>query len=373
MTTPSLPPRQSPGASFRPIVENDLAGNGSGFDFDGDDLDAYYDDYEPGVGDRFRAFAGRALIRLGWLVLAAGLAFGSAGIVAAAEHAPSSGMRPELTWAADKALSTKLDAAVRELALLSQDVAALGTQARKTLSSLTQLNQIGLRAAWDAGWSNVISIDAEAADLNQKLECGAWDTTLQLELAKQYSPAIVARYHQVCVAVASVAPIRDDWQAMVAGSQTAIRVADDIDTHDSVATDALKSANQGRWVDALAKIGRASASISDATTIANNLSTVTDVSTLTTWLTRTTNWDNSASLLWQAMIDSKGVLNKQVTAALRGESEAKALLPNNTSVLQIVLYEVAGNLTSNGISIETARGNLTSALTELTGGSVLGG
>ena len=250
---------------------------------------------------------------------------------------------------------------------------AAGTQARSTLSSLTQVNALGLKSAWDAGWSDVTSIDAEAADLNKKLACKDWDTTLQVELAKKYSPAMVTRYHKVCTAVASIAPIHGDWQAMVDGSTTAMRVAGDIETHDSVATDALKSAGQGRWADALASIGQASASISDATTIANNLSTVTDVSTLSTWLSRTTEWDAAASRLWQAMIDSKGVVTKQVTAALRAEGTARALLPNNTEVLQVVLYEVAGNLTSDGISIETARGDLAGALADLTGGSVLGG
>ena len=373
MTMPSLPPRPSPGSSFRPIEDNDLAGLGSRLDFEGDDFDLFYEDYEPGWGDRFRALAGRLMIRVGWLVLATGLAFGSAGLVAAAEHLPSSGARPELTWAADKTISTKLDAAVRELALLSQDVDALGKQARNTLSSLTQVNALGLRSAWDAGWSDVTSIDAEAADLNKKLACKDWGTTLQVELAKKYSPAMVTRYHKVCAAVASVDPIHGDWQAMVDGSTTAMRVAGDIETHDSVATDALKSAGLGRWADALASIGQAAASISDATTIANNLSTVTDVSTLSTWLSRTTEWDGAASRLWQAMIDSKGVVTKQVTAALRAEGEARTLLPNNTEVLQVVLYEVAGNLTSDGISIETARGDLASALADLTGGSVLGG
>jgi hypothetical protein len=373
MTTPGLPPRSSYGSSFRPVQENDLTGFGSDFDLGGDDLDLYYEDYEPGLGDKFRALAGRVLVRVGWLLLAGGLAFGSAGIVAASEHLPSTGARPELTWAADQSLSTKLDAAVRELALLSQDVDGLGTQARKLLSSLTQLNQIGLRAAWDGGWSNVTSIDAEAADLNKKLDCASWATTLEATLEKQYSPAMITRYHKVCLAVASVAPLHGDWQSMVDGSKTAMQVASDIETHDSVATDALKYANQGRWADAIAKLALASSSIADAKTISDELATVTDVSTLSTWLDRTKNWDDAASLLWQTMIDSKGVLNKQATAALRAEGAARALLPNNTDVLQVVTYEVAGNLTSDGISIETSRGDLAGALADLTGGSVLGG
>ena len=373
MTTPPLPPRSGSGASFRPIQENDLAGLGPDFDLGGDDPDLFYEEYEPGRADRARAFGGRVLFRFGWLVLAAGLALGSAGVVAAEEHLPSTGSRPELTWAADQTLSTKLDAAVREIALLSQDVDALGTQARQLLSSLTQLNAISLKNSWDSGWSAVTSIDAEAADVNQQLDCASWATTLQATLAKQYSPAMITRYHQACLAVASIAPLHDDWQAMVDGSKTAMQVTGDIEAHDSVATDALKAANQGRWQDALAKLGQASSSIADAKTISDALSAVTDVSTLSTWLDRTNAWDKSAGLLWQTMIDSKGVLNKQVDAALRGESAARALLPNNNDVLQVVMYEVAGNLTSDGLSIETSRGALASALAELTGGSVLGG
>ncbi len=375
MTTPGQPPRPIYGASLRPIEDSDLIGYGSDFGFgvDDQDLDYDYEDYELDFGDRLRLIAGRALVRVGWLGLAAGLAFGSAGVVAAAEHLPSSGARPELTWAADRALTIRLNDAVRELALLKQDVDSLSTQARATLSSLTDINAVALRTAWDSGWNDVNSIDTESADLNAKLDCATLASTSATALAEKYSPPLVTRYRLTCVAVASVAPIHDDWQSMVDSSKTAFQVVDYIESHDSIATDALKLATQGRYPEAIAKLAVASFAISDATTIANNLAKVTDVSTLTTWLTRTTNWDTAVKLLWQTTIDSKGLITAQVTAALRGEAQARALLPDNTSVLQVVLYEIAGNMTSDGISIETARGQLGAALDELTGGSVLGG
>ena len=100
---------------------------------------------------------------------------------------------------------------------------------------------------------------------------------------------------------------------------------------------------------------------------------MTDVSTLTAWLTRTQAFDDALRLLWQTMIDSKGKVTAQVTAALRGVSAAEALLPTNSDVLQVVLYEAAGDLTSSGISIETARGALADALSDLTGDTVSGG
>ncbi len=371
MTTPSLPPRPGYGSRLRPILDSDLAGYDPTIDLDGDEADLYYD-YELGWGDRIRAMAGHGLRRVAWLLLAAGLAFGSAGVVAAVQHLPSTGERPELTWGADQVLSTRLDAAVRDLARLNDDVDSLGQMARQTLSSLANVNQIGLQQAWNEGWNNVNSIDAGAADLNSRLQCQSWDATLAPDLSKTYSPALVDRYHRVCLAIASVSPLHADWQAMVDGSGTAIRVANDIETHDSLGTDALQFASEGRYSDALAKLSDAATAIADATSIADTLAAATDVSTLTTWLTRTKAVDDALNLLWQSEIASKGAINAQVAAALRAVNSAKALLPDSNSVLQVVLYELASNLTTDGISIETAKGALATALSDLTGGTVYG-
>lgn len=372
MSTPNPPPRPMSGWSLRPIEESDLARYGSPYDMEGDDLDLQYEEYEVGLGDRIRNFIGRVLIRVGWVVLAAGLAFGSAGIVAATEHLPSSGTRPELTYGADLILSTKLDAAVRDLARLKDDVDSLGDMARKTLAAMAQINRTDLQAAWDGGWNNINSIDAGAADLKNRLNCGAWSSTLQVELIKTYSPAMVDRYHSVCVAIDSVAPLHAAWQSMVDGSATAMRVVDEIETHDSNAADALKSATAGRYQDGLNQLVLADDSLADAATIAQMLAATGDVSILTTWLARTKTFDDTLRVLWQTMIDSKGKVTAQVTAALRAVDAAKALLPQNSDALQVVLYEAAGSLTSSGISIETSRGALGDALASLTLGSVVG-
>jgi len=54
---------------------------------------------------------------------------------------------------------------------------------------------------------------------------------------------MVDRYHSVCVAIDSVAPLHAAWQSMVDGSATAIRVVDDIETHDADATAAPSSSS----------------------------------------------------------------------------------------------------------------------------------
>jgi hypothetical protein len=374
MSTPDLPPRLPYGSSLRPIDDSDLTASGAGFDFGDDYYDLDFEGYEPGWGDRFRNLVGRGLVRLGWLVLAAGLAFGSAGIVAAGEPPPSSGSRPELTWAADQALATRISAAIRDLARLNDDVDSLGTQARKVLSSLTQINQIDLQAAWNDGTNAAVAIDTAAAALNDRLQCAAWDSTLQATMNKTYSPALVDRFHKVCLAIASVAPLHDDWQAMVDGSRTAIRVANDIEAHDSIATGALQSATQGRYPDALAQLKGASDAIADATAIANRLALVADVSTLSDWLSRIAQMDAALALVWQSMIDSNGMITAKVTAALRLEQEANDQLPQTNAVFGVVMYELAKaeNLASYGIPIETAKGALAAALDDLNGGTVFG-
>jgi hypothetical protein len=374
MTTPSLPPRPTYGSSLRPIEDSDLTGHGSAFDFDGEALD--YGDYELGSGDRFRNFIGRGLVRLGWLALAAALALGSAGIVASADHLPSTGSRPELTWSQDQILSAKLTAATRDLARLGDDVDSLFNQGMNTLSGLTQINQVVLQKAWDEGWNNVNAIDAGSADLNSRLQCTQWGSSLRTDLIKTYSPALVDRYFEVCQAISAVAPLHDNWQSMFDRSRIAITVVNDIEDWDASAKEARSSAAQGNYGDALTKLRTASAAIADASRTSSLLAITTDVGTLTKWLARMGQVDGALALLWQMMIDSHGVVTSQVTAALRAVNEANAMLPQTTddftSTLQVAMYEMAGNLVSETANINQAKGALANALADLTGGVVYG-
>jgi hypothetical protein len=368
MTTPGLPQRLPPGSGLRPIEGRDLAVYGpGGYQLGTDDYDLDLDDTVLTFGDKLRAWVGRVIVRLAWLALAAGVALGSAGVLGATQGAPSSGSRTELTYSADKALSDRLDTAVRDLARLKDDVDSLGDMARKTLASLSQVNQLALQDASVHGDNNINAIDAAAAKLTKSLDCGSWSAARAVELAKVNSPAVVDRYHSVCLSLDSVAPLRGDWDSLMAGSLTAMRVATDINTHDATAADALILGTQGRYPEAIDKLKGASAAIADASSIADKLAKVTDVSTLTEWLDRTKQMDDALHLLWQTMIDSKGKITVQVTAALKGVAEAKALLPASTDVLQVVMYELAGQLTSDGISIEIAKGALADALANLVG------
>jgi hypothetical protein len=373
MTSPNWPKSPLSDAPDRSPVNFPLPGFGpEEYEFVPEetyDDEEYYD--EDGRRTRLRRFGVWFLTRVAWLALAAVLALGSAGIVAATAQPSTAADRPELTYGADQQLSNRLDAAVRDVALLNDDVIVLGNMARSVLTSLSQVNQVKLSAAYQDGDAAVLAIDARAARLSSDLECTPWTSAREDDLARTYSRGMIDRWHQVCLAIASVAPLAEDWSAMEGGARVAMQVADDFNNHDSAAAEALQLATKGRYPEALTKLQTASAALSDAQRIADQLAKVTDVSTLSGWLSRTRAMDDALALLWQTMIESKGRVTVQVTAALKGVTDAKALLPDNNGILTVVLYEMAGNLTAHGISIETAKGQLSAALTELTG-TVLG-
>jgi hypothetical protein len=370
---PKLPPYDDRGPSrggyplggFGP-EEYEFAPDQSEYDFE----DEGYE--EAGLRARLRSLGARLLVRVAWLGLAAMLALGSAGIVAATGQSTVPGDRPELTYGADRQLSARLDAAVRDVALLDDDVIVLGNMARQVLANLSQVNQVKLNAAFQDGDTAVAAIDARATRLTASLECTPWTDAREADLARTYSQAMIDRWQQVCVAVASVAPLADDWAGMETGARVAMQVADDMNNHDATGAEALQLATQGRYPEALVKLEQASAALEDAQRIATAMAKVTDVSTLQSWLTRSKGMDDALALLWRTMIDSKGRVTIQVTAALKAVTDAKALLPDNNGIMTVVLYELAGDLTANGISIETAKGQLAMALADLTGGPVLG-
>lgn len=375
MLTPGRPTQKLP----NDVAGRGAAGRGSEFDFSvpvpGDDSGGY-DDYDyddgPNLRKRIRSWFARTLARLGWLGLAGVLAFGSAGMVAATSHSPALGARQELTWGFDRTLNVKLDGAVGDLVLLSDDVTQLGAMTRSVLSNLAQVNQVGVTAAQGDGTIALTAIDDRAANLRERLDCGPWTDAKVTQLIKTYSSDAIARYRSVCLALNAVAPLDDDWASLVGGSTEAMKVAQDIADHDTLGKAALQLGTAGRYSEALAKLADADKPLSEATTFAAKLAIVADLSTLTTWLTRTTGFDDSLRVLWQSMIDSKGRVTPQVTAALKGVNDAKALLPTDNSALQVSLFEMANRLTADGISIETARGQLATAVSALTGGTVAG-
>ena len=116
----------------------------------------------PGV---FRAI----LVRLAWLAVAALVAFGAAGVVAAMQHTPGTPARAELTWSGDRAAEPALDAAAAELQVLADAVDTLGSTARQSLSAVVvgDLGSLGDLTA--RGTAELASVDAQATRVETAL------------------------------------------------------------------------------------------------------------------------------------------------------------------------------------------------------------
>jgi hypothetical protein len=93
------------------------------------------------------------------------------------------------------------------------------------------------------------------------------------------------------------------------------------------------------------------------------------VSTLNQWLDLNEAYDKSLRNLYQALTDSKGLVNAKVTAAFAAEKAALAALPADTKGLVVILAEIGrGGLNQAVITIEEARGDLEAAVGLLTAG-----
>jgi hypothetical protein len=365
------------GVRLRPIEERDGPFSSESYALDPDPQYGYEDwspdwDYEPELIDRVRSAFGRGLIRIGWFVLAAGLALGSAGVIASQQQLAQSGDQPQLTYGADSKLADRLDQAVRGLALLNDDVQSLDKEIQDVFTGLAQVNRSNMEKAWNSGSNSISDVAVQSTLLESLLGCEAWTATSVDELAKSYSPGMIDRYDKACAALSSVAPLQSDWEGLVYDSQTAIEVATDLNSHDQYAGDALILANEAQYSAALDKLATATSYIDDAAAIAADKAKTIDVSTLQTLVARTKQMDDALEFLWQTMVTTGGQLNAAAEAALKNVNAAKALLADDTGAFQTAVQEMAMGLYRYRLSSQVAGGQLTIALDTLTGELVYG-
>src|SRR5215212_2519436 len=101
---------------------------------------------------------GRTIV---WVVVAAALALGSAGLVGELSHPPGGESRAELTWAADQDLDTRLDDATNDLRSIEKQVDQLAAEARDALEAVAGADASQIQAALDKGSKTAVVITSE--------------------------------------------------------------------------------------------------------------------------------------------------------------------------------------------------------------------
>ena len=297
---------------------------------------------------------------LAWLVAVVVIALGSAGIVGGLDHLPTTGARPELTYAADREIAPRLDAATGDLRTLSDQVDALAGRGRDALTALVARDTLSLQAAISAGEAQISTIQASARALRDRL---AALPGLDTAAAARFGPTPLARYATLVAALPAVDALDDDWARLAAGSVPAIELTEHLAAHDQIAGQAVQQGAAGKYAAAILTLAGAQAELASARKVRDQLATRIDTTTLDTWIDRNATYDAAVGNLWAAVLASPTRVTAAVRAAAKRERAAKAQLPEDTSALVVILGDVArGGLNQAVIAIEEARGRLLDAL-----------
>jgi hypothetical protein len=312
----------------------------------------------------------RVLLIIVWLLVAAVIAIGGAGLVATMANSPGTAPRPELTTDGDEAARAGLVAAEQGIADLATDVDRLGELGRGGLTALVDSDFATLDAAVADGQTLARSIedrsDALRTQLGQLPGTGPDEDLL-------WSPA-TRRHRDVALdALNATSGLESAWVRLAAGSTTANGLTGLLTDHDRIAGQAAASGRAGKYAAALKTLAQAEAKLTQAKTMRDALANTVDVTTLTQWIDANTTYDKSLGRLYQATIDAKGRITDELRQAALAERKAHDLLPSNTSGLVIILAEIGrGGLNQAVIGIEQTKAKLQAAVDELAGPAASG-
>jgi SAM-dependent methyltransferase len=300
------------------------------------------------------------LTRLAWLAVAALIAFGSAGVVAAMQHQPGSIDRAELTYAGDQAAGRALDAATLELQALADEVDALGLIARQTLAAVVSGDLDAQQALIAEGTAQLAAVHRQA---DQYQAAVAAVPGMDTDGEPTVSEALRRRYQELGTVTALTAGLEAEWAAFTGRALDAGLLTGLLTRHDEQTAAAAKEGSAAHYAEALALLDTSDATIAKARALADRLGKAADVATLVTWLDRNATYDASLRNLYQSLVDARGRVTDKVRAAFAAEKNARSLLPEDTRGLIVIMAEVAqGGLNQAVISIEEARGTLAAAL-----------
>lgn len=297
----------------------------------------------------------RAVIAgISWLVLAALLSVGGAGVAAALNHTPGTAARLELTFTADQAAKPAIDGAAAQLAGLGEAVDRLGVAGRDALTSLVSGDMVALQSALDAGSARLGSVNAASDALAGALAAVPY-VTGHSELS--LSPRLSARYDQLVKARSLVSGLAGNWAVFAEQAMDASAVPALLAQHDAISASAAIQGSGGKYPAALKLLDQADASMVEARALRDRLAKKADVTTLTAWLNANAAYDQSLRTLYQTLRGAKGRVTDAVRQAFAAEQAARAALPADTKGIIVIMSDIArGGLNQAVIAIDTTKG-----------------
>jgi hypothetical protein len=300
------------------------------------------------------------LVRVAWLVVAALVALGGAGIVAAMNHVPGTDARPELTWAGDAAAGPALDAATDRLQQIADEVDELGSTARQALAAVAAGDADRVNETISTGTLQLGRVKAATAALAIAISSvpgTGSDASLRL------SPTLRERHDRIATTPELTTGLEADWTLFTGRALDATNLFGLLARHDQETAAAAQQGAVGKYQTALDLLAVSDATIAETRAVRDRLATTTDVATLTTWIDRNAAYDAALRTLYQALQDADGEISDAIRTAFDEEQAARERLPVDTRPLVVIMADVAqGGLNQAVISIEETRGELADAL-----------
>lgn len=303
----------------------------------------------------------RILSTLAWFAIIVAIALGAAGLVTGMDHQGGRLGHGELTSAGDARLTPMLDGAQAELVTLSDEVEALGTQARGALAALNGSDPSAVDAAMAEGDRLVADLARRTAALRQELAVMPYVGTAGSALV--VSDAIEARHAALTHALDATEGLDFEWARLSIGSVSASRMSALLAEHDRLVGLAIERGRQAHYADAAPFLDQADGQILAARTLRDQLANTVDVTVLDQWIERNADYDKALRTLYVEIAKVGRKTSTGLKNAIAAEKAAAARLPPDTRGLVIIMAEIGrGWMNGAVIDIEEARGKLSTAL-----------
>jgi hypothetical protein len=302
---------------------------------------------------------------LAWVLIAALIAFGGAGLIQTATKLPTNATREEPpAFAVDPAVEPALARATAELQALTTALDALSGTARDGLAMVSANDAAKLQAEISRGNDELTTVLAGARSLAAAVDAIPYPgPEWQLHMTQDQRN----RYLALRSTDGMTDGLDEAWVAFSRGTIDAINLTTLLSRHDDQTAAAAKEGTAGHYAKALTLLDDSDATIAEARAVQDRLAGRVDVSTLRAWLDANAAYDGALRTLYKALVDSRGRVTQAVRDGLKGEQAARAGLPKDAGGIVVIVSDVArGGLNQAVIAIEEARGTLAAALDDAT-------
>jgi hypothetical protein len=299
-------------------------------------------------------------LALVWLLAAALIALGAAGVVAGMDTpAPNGVDRTGRTGHGDAVANASLDAIQADLETLSDNVDSLGEQARSILAAMSGNDTDAVDAATARGTQLVADIKPRAERIRMAL--GQVPIVGTPAAAYALSQDTVDRHDAYVGGLKSTDQLDAAWAGLVVTALAANRLSGLLADHDQAVVDAAAAGRKADYPTALGHIDDADKAIADARKLRDQLKATVDVSTLDQWLDRSHAYDVALRALYVAV--RRGASTAEIRQAVEKEQATKNQLPPDTRSLVLIMADIGqGGITDAAADIEQAHSDLEEAL-----------